>query len=306
MKPIFALILLFPLIFFGQNKNDLLSSIEKKDQKIASLNEEINMLKRTNKDLKLIHLKQLEERTSILKDINLIWLSEPFKNKYTSDYFLDTQFSKLDDGAKERMNNSQVMAKSFLLSEDPKSSLYNLAVKVDKYNVNYFLLDSITKEVLEKKYDTKGVETALNKLQVAPELDNSTPMGVYKNSLIKLLENYHTENCILASELNNYYIIFKDDGNPYKKSELKKKIIFNEEYPVLVQTRDNFIEDYNFYGKEENRLPDSFCPEQNSGSDKTNESKELELDRSEEIIERAPNKTQLKEEVDSKNKDSKE
>src|SRR5690554_5727766 len=144
MKTTFVFILLTPFFVYGQSKTDLQLTIGEKNQKIESLKEEVNQLKMDYEISQDSLQNEVEKRKSILRSIIQIWLQTPFENKYNAEYFKNTEYSKLDIGAKERMDNSQVMVNSILLSENPSSNIYKLADKVNDYNSNYYLLDDIT------------------------------------------------------------------------------------------------------------------------------------------------------------------
>src|SRR5690554_6910885 len=164
MKIALFVFLILPIVCIGQSKSELHTIINQNEKKIESLNEEIKRIKKESRDLESYYQNEIRVRDSVLSEINEIWLKTPFENKYTSAYFLETGYSKLDKDERKRMAQSQLMARSFILSENSKSSLYFLAKKVYEFNASFQLLDSITTDVFEIRYDENNVNKAIREL----------------------------------------------------------------------------------------------------------------------------------------------
>lgn len=241
----------------GQTKAEIQKVLEEKQALVEFKESEIKKLKEENNRTKKSLDEEIEKRNATLREVNEVWLWEPFKEKYSEKYFLETDFTKLNKDSKSRMDNSQLMSRSILLSEKKTSDKYRLAERVDRFNENYYIIDQIVKEVLEQKYDEEKVEKAIKKLTDAPEIENSYPLNKYKNDLLELLLGYKEANCSLSESLNGYFSAFSEKGSNPFGNDLLGKIEVNQAYPFLLTTVTKFVEDYNWYSDNKNKLPDS-------------------------------------------------
>src|SRR5690606_7276836 len=148
------------------------------------------------------------------------------------------------------------------------------AKRVIVFNQNYYVIDDILKEILDREYNEIKVNDALSRLKNTPEIAADIPLGKYKNNVLLLLENYSEVNCSISQLIESLYDNFtKINENPFGE-DLIKKFEVNPDYVYLNSVIRDFVKDYRSYtGKR--RLPDS-CSKEEIKVESQSEKEELE------------------------------
>lgn len=206
---------------------------------------------------------ELDELKTILKGINGVFLEAPLKNKYTEAYFKSTTFKDLETAGEEKLKNSELIIQSFLAVESPNSESYKLAQKALNFNNAYRALTPLFKEsLLEKKYDEKSIQIAIEKLEKVKGLEADWALDKERIALIQDLKSYENQNCEafqLFEKLHTAMISLKNINADQKTidNELKKYNHIDKKYVFLQKTFNAIKSDFNNYDKEEYKLPDT-------------------------------------------------
>lgn len=217
------------------SKEELITKINFKDEKIKNLQEKLESEKKVEiapKQNNAENSKIAEFKKSI-KETNAVFLKEIFDNKYVNKpYLTDTDLAPEDIII--RIENSNVLIRSILLDETNRE-VFNVGNKAIAFNTNYLKLFDIRKKILSQKYDAAKVEEAIKEIEKLPALEVNSKLENTKIKMSNLLKNFLENTCLLKKTLE-----------PYKKADqsaiIKQKYtaLENDErykdYPYLIET----------------------------------------------------------------------
>jgi hypothetical protein len=261
--------LIFPFSFFSQNKdelikknNDLTAENKKLLIKIDSLNKINGKIIKSNDSTILVINSKFNELKKNTRESNKVFnITKPYEQKFTNIYLEEEKFEKLTDEALLKIKNAEIITTSILLTEEPSSSIYKLANNVRDFNKNRLVLDSITKNVLDQKYDSLNIKNALDQLGILKPLQKDSEMEKYKTNLTLLLKEYKIVNCLASNqykEMSKKMIeTLSQSEQGFDKSLLDGK--FNKgiakEYTYLMKVFNAIKNDPNNYSLKEYEIP---------------------------------------------------
>jgi len=293
MKTIIFFIILFyilsPNLLFSQSKSELESKIVKLEEKLESSNKKLNNDKESLKS----ELVRAKEENDSLKQLFHITYEKfgfytAFENKYSNNYFKTTKFQKIGNAIDLDIQNADLMIRFILMYGNEESARYNLARESRAFNLNWIVLDSITNNVIIKRYDSIEVSKAIQRIENLPSLDQSSEMNSYKQRLKSLLTDYDSINCIASKEFENMsegMSSLMEKGIALK--DIQKNLKFNKdriatEYNYLHTVYEAIKSNPNNYKEEEYSLPNT-CPKEAPKVEIIEEEKEEVNDESSEF-----------------------
>lgn len=275
-----------PLFSIGQTKDEVTKeNVQLLKKKIESLENTVNSLQNELKKDSLNNIKlnqqveAFEKFKIVIKQSNRVFnITQPFQDKYNESYFSNHKFNNLSELDITKINNAKLIIDNVFITETETSNLFKLAVKVDNFNSNILLFDSITKNVLEQKYDGPKVKLAVITIDKSFPLLANSEMNNYKEKLKALLLNYESVNCAASKQYGLMSEKLKSfQGKSFDKSLLDKE--FNKgipkEYAYLQKVFNALKEDPNNFDKDEFQIPNS-CPIPEIQENKIEEVKKLE------------------------------
>lgn len=266
MKKIILIVLLtafiIPSFLYSQTKDELKENVSRLEKIIDSLINESTSLRKQLKisDTNFNTLKDITQETYKIFD-----LYEAVKNKYNDVFFKNTKYKNISITDFEKIYNGELIMSFILMTDDSISSRYKLAERTHSFNLNWIQLDSITKYVIEKKYDSGQVNAAMSSIKTLPPLEKGTELNKYKMKMDTLLNQYNSINCLA---LKGFHAMSENMISGMKLGVKLSKLQQNtdnyirgiaEEYTYLHTVFKAVKSDPHNYGKEEYAIPNT-CP----------------------------------------------
>jgi hypothetical protein len=261
--------LIFPFSLFSQSKeelskknNDLTAENKKLLIKIDSLNKRIDNIIKSNDSTILDINSNFDQLKKITRESNRVFNTlTSYEQKFTNKYLQEEKFEKLTEEALLKIKNAEIITISILLTEEPSSSIYKLALKVRDFNKNRLVLDSITKNVLDQKYDSLKINSAILQLDLLKPMQKDSEMEKYKSNLTLLLTEYKKVNCLASiqyEKMSKKMIeTLSQSEQGFDKSLLDGK--FNKgiakEYTYLMKVFNAIKNDPNNYNMKDIEIP---------------------------------------------------
>lgn len=265
MKKHILIVILFSSISYSQssnnyqnwNKKQLTDSLIQNDIKLKKLNETNDKLNKTNDKLEktIAELKNkksnsinYDELINIIKENNKYWFNTAFDD-YCKTHDLTEMILETNDGLLYTMKRVSAYIKSIRIVEED-NDMKNKCQKVLDFHENYIKLFEIRKALNEKYNEDKSTQYK-NDINALPELELNSKLDNYKKYLLKLLDNYKDNTCLLKSILDKYKNV--DQVSSKLKKAYADLLVdaHYKDYPYLINVIKNITKNVNNYSNDD-------------------------------------------------------